>query len=292
MAYLDRAGQDRFALALLLAGIVHAVVILGVGFEPPQPEKIKRSLAITLLQSPAREPPKTAEFHAQEHQHGEGAAEKPVIPRAEPLPPLRPVPRPHPAPVPVPTPPQAREPAPEARRKPVLVRAKAEKAVMVADGEADHPQATPRRLDLAVLSQQITEVGAELNQTRETQAQGLRKVYINSVNAHKYKAAAYERAWQQKIERVGNLNYPDEARREKLSGGLVLAVGLRPDGSVYSVKVLDSSGHQVLDDAAKRIVELAAPYAAFPPELRQEADVLIITRTWRFYSDSRLETAP
>lgn len=286
--YADRDSHDRFLLALLLAGVFHALLILGVGFDFPPPEKIKQSLTVTLVQNPTRQAPKTAEFLAQEHQIGEGSSEKKAIPRTEPAPP-RPVIRPHTDPIPSPA---HHTPTPEAKRKPVLTREKAEKVIASADGEADHAEAQPRHLDLGSLSQQITAVSAELNESRDTQAQGLRKVYINSVNAHKYKAAAYERAWQQKIERIGNLNYPDEARREKLSGSLLMTVGLRPDGSVYNIQVRHSSGHQVLDDAAKRIVELAAPFAAFPPELKQEADVLIITRTWRFYSDSRLETAP
>jgi protein TonB len=282
----DRAlFNDRLLISLLLAGIVHAVIILGVGFEAPKPEKVKRSLSVTLVQAPSREAPKTAEFLAQEHQVGSGLGEKKAIPRAHPLPPreTRGQDAEH-APAPV------REPAPAAKRKPVLVQPQAEQAVAVADGEADQPEAQPRRLDLSALSQQIAEVSTELNHSRETEAQGLRKVFINSVNAHKYKAAAYERAWQQKIERIGNLNYPDEARRQKLSGSLLLVVGLRQDGTVYSVKVSHSSGHQVLDDAARRIVELAAPFGPFPSELRQEADILMITRTWRFYNDSRLET--
>ncbi len=283
--HTDRTLNDRFLFALLLAGIIHAVLILGIGFEMPKPEKIKQSLSVTLVQTPTRVAPKVADFLAQEHQTGSGDGQKKAIPRSQPLPP-RETQGQHTEHAPAPVP----EPAPEAKRKPVLVQPKAEKSVSVADGEADQPEAQPRRLDMSALSQQIAEVSTELNHSRETQAQGLRKVFINSVNAHKYKAAAYEHAWQEKIERIGNLNYPDEARRQKLSGSLVMTVGLRQDGTVYNIKVSHPSGHQVLDDAATRIVQLAAPFAPFPPELRQEADVLMITRTWRFYNDSRLET--
>jgi protein TonB len=283
----DHAINDRFLVALLIAGIVHAILILGVSFETPKPDRVKRSLAVTLVQQPSRTPPKAAEHLAQEHQVSSGLGQKKVVPRAQPVPEVRQPPKPRPEPVPTPP---VQTPATEAKRKPVLVQPKAEKAVPVDHGQAEHPEAQPRKLDLGSLSQQIAAVSTELNLARETQAQGLRKVFINSVNAHKYKAAAYERSWQQKIERVGNLNYPDEARRQKLSGSLVLTVGLRQDGTVYSIKVSHSSGHAVLDDAAKRIVELAAPFGPLPPELRQEVDVLMITRTWRFYNDSRMET--
>ena len=90
------------------------------------------------------------------------------------------------------------------------------------------------------------------------------------------------------MERIGNLNYPDEAKRRKLYGNLVLAVTLRPDGTVEDLRLLRSSGHKLLDDAAKRIVSLAAPYAPFPREIREETDLLEITRTWQFLNSNRL----
>ena len=101
-------------------------------------------------------------------------------------------------------------------------------------------------------------------------------------------SAAYMHDWVRRVERVGNLNYPDEARRRRLSGSLVLVVGIKADGSIYDVMLRDSSGHQVLDDAARRIVELAAPFAPFPGELRKETDILFITRTWKFLSNNSL----
>ncbi len=95
-------------------------------------------------------------------------------------------------------------------------------------------------------------------------------------------------AWRAKVERVGNLNYPDEARRRKLSGKLQLDVALKPDGSIHSIKVRRSSGKRVLDDAAVRIVKLAAPFARFPESFRDEVDILHIQRTWQFLRTNRL----
>lgn len=127
--------------------------------------------------------------------------------------------------------------------------------------------------------------------TRQRQAEMLRTkiIYAKDLRTHRLVVAAYEQAWQEKIERIGNLNFPDEARRDKLSGGLVMAVGIKPDGSVYSIQVQQSSGHAVLDDAARHIVGLAAPFAPLPEEILEEVDVLVITRTWRFDSNYRLE---
>lgn len=242
-------------------------------------------MSVTLVRTPSKAAPEKADFLAQENQLGSGTAEKKAIPRAEPppreTPPARPTERP-PAPVP--------EPMREARRKPVLVKEKSEKKIVADEGEDEQPKPNLPKFSADLLSQQISEVSTALTESHDTEARHPKIVYINSVNAHKYKAAAYEQAWQQKIERIGNLNYPDEARRQKLSGALVLAVGVRQDGSIYSVQVRQPSEHKVLDEAAERIVRLAAPFAPFPDELKQEADVLVITRTWRFYNNYRLET--
>ena len=89
-------------------------------------------------------------------------------------------------------------------------------------------------------------------------------------------------AWRSKVERVGNLNYPEEARKRKLSGSLVLDVALSPDGSINNITVRQSSGHKVLDDAAIRIVKLSAPFSPFPDAIQGETDILHIIRTWQF----------
>ena len=111
-----------------------------------------------------------------------------------------------------------------------------------------------------------------------------------TANTREYEYAAYEEGWRMKVERVGNLNYPDEARRNKLSGNLLLAVTINVDGSLREVKVRRSSGHKLLDDAAVRIVKMAAPYAPFPDTFRNKQDVLTIVRTWQFSSNSQLSS--
>ena len=95
-------------------------------------------------------------------------------------------------------------------------------------------------------------------------------------------------AWRTKVERIGNLNYPDEARRQKLSGNLLLDVALNADGSINEIVLRRSSGFTVLDDAAIRIVELAAPFAPLPKSIREETDILHIQRTWQFLRGNRL----
>ena len=111
--------------------------------------------------------------------------------------------------------------------------------------------------------------------------QGPKRKYITA-STKEWRYAAYMQAWVAKIERIGNLNFPEEARRRNLSGNLVLTVAVRRDGSVESVDVLRSSGRPILDQAAIRIVRLSAPFAQLPPDISEETEVLHITRTWEF----------
>lgn len=105
-----------------------------------------------------------------------------------------------------------------------------------------------------------------------------------------YRYALYVESWRQKVEKVGNLNYPEAAKNLKLYGQLQMTVSIKADGSIESIEINRSSGHKVLDAAAKRIVELGAPYARFPDDVKKEIDVLSITRTWTFTKEDNLAT--
>ncbi|MCA1779544.1 MAG: energy transducer TonB [Xanthomonadaceae bacterium] len=100
--------------------------------------------------------------------------------------------------------------------------------------------------------------------------------------------ASYMRGWVAKVERIGNMNYPEQARRQNIDGSLVLAVDVLPDGSIERIQLMRSSGYDLLDEAAIRIVRLAAPYSALPEEILAETDILTITRTWQFSARSGL----
>lgn len=105
-----------------------------------------------------------------------------------------------------------------------------------------------------------------------------------------YRFANYVDQWRQKIEQVGNLNYPEAARTQRLYGKLQLTVAIRADGSIENIKIQQSSGQRLLDDSARRIVQLAAPFPAFPENIRKDTDVLSITRTWTFSKEDQLST--
>jgi len=108
-----------------------------------------------------------------------------------------------------------------------------------------------------------------------------KRKFIGS-RAEEYRFARYVEDWRLKVERVGNLNYPEAARQRRLYGSLTLTVSIRADGSVENIEVNRTSGHRILDAAAVHIVEMAAPYATFPPDVRRDTDILHITRTWTF----------
>jgi len=129
-------------------------------------------------------------------------------------------------------------------------------------------------------------VGA-LNSTIASAGGGRRVTLTNNMKDYRY--SQYLSDWRMKVERVGAMNYPEEARG-RFFGSLVLSVALRPDGSVDRIIVVRSSGNKVLDDAAKRIVMMASPFAPFPPDIRKETDYLDITRTWTFTRGDTLES--
>lgn len=115
-----------------------------------------------------------------------------------------------------------------------------------------------------------------------------RKKFIGT-RAEEFRFAQYIEDWRLKVEKIGTLNYP-EAAKGKLYGTLLLTVTIKSDGVVDKVEIDKTSGHKILDDAARRIVAMAGPYAVFPPDIRRDTDLLVITRAWSFTSDNHLET--
>ena len=150
--------------------------------------------------------------------------------------------------------------------------------------EPSRPKDPPRRPDFSagLLSQQISEVSESLVKKRNAESQGKRIVYASEAKGHTATLTAYEEAWQAKVEHIGNLNFPEAARDQGLSGSLTVAVAIRPDGSLYSVQILKSSGNPIIDEGAIKIVRLSAPFAPLPQDLLSDIDILVITRSWRF----------
>jgi protein TonB len=150
---------------------------------------------------------------------------------------------------------------------------------------------TPEKPHLSpeLLQQQIAQIGSAVRDKQFSRA-AQRIKFIDAVNASKYVAAQYLHDWEVKVERTGNMNYPQIAGQKNFSGTLIMDVGIKLDGTIYSIRINQSSGNPDLDEAAKKIVRMSAPFAPLPIELQKELDVLVITRVWRFSDYAGLTT--
>jgi protein TonB len=272
------AGSDLIGATLLFSLLLHGVVILGVTFDAEKPKPSTTTLDVTLVDVANQEAPDKADFLAQASNAGGGDKDKAARP-SEPV--SGPLPTPNRGVTPEPK--EAQAPAPQDRTPAPLLTTSGETAFAVDASRqpTDHPPSplpvsdedVQRKLEMARLS-------AEVREQSQAYAKRPRKKFISS-NTREYAYAAYMKGWVGRVERVGNLNYPDEARRQGLYGELVLTVGLNRDGSIKSMDVIKSSGHALLDAAAVRIVRLAAPFPALPAD-KTRVDELYITRTWQF----------
>ena len=272
---------DRLGLTLSLAILAHGMLILGVTFiEEDQAPARYDTMEIVLVRQKSP-PPEEAEALAQASLAGGGEEADPVQPSSPP--PARPAPA---APPPAQAQAAPTETAPPGSDNPLEIAvlddsgppAPVETAAKPAE---ETPEKTPSATALLASSFRIAALNANIRQKLETRAQRPKRTFI-SASTREYRYAAYMEAWRAKVERVGNLNYPEEARRRKLSGSLLLEVALNADGTINEIMIRRSSGEKILDDAAIRIVELAAPYAPFPQNIKQETGVLHIIRTWQF----------
>jgi len=155
--------------------------------------------------------------------------------------------------------------------------------------ETDKKSEQPSTTELVNRSLEMLALDRQINQSLLAYSKKPRSKFI-SARTKEFKYASYMRDWVAKVERVGELNYPDAARRQNLSGKLIVQVAVYPDGSVRDITIRKPSGHKILDDAAVRIVKLAAPFAPFPDSISKDTDVLVITRTWVFTSSNRLKS--
>jgi protein TonB len=327
--YADRVSPgDRLSLTFCLAIIIHALVVLGVTFVPEDHSEPRYdSMEIVLVQH-SSDAPEEADYLAQANQEGGGDSETDVVP-ATPLNPPLPSELPELAaaapsqidspleqavdeqlvespqtpaePQPMPAHPASAEPQQQAlvAAADVTELPMPEREAKIEPDAQTQPQTDPQsaqpaaqKLTAAKLinnSFAIASLSASIERRLEASAQRPRRKFI-SANTREYKFASYMEAWRAKVERVGNLNYPEEARRRHLAGHLILEVVLRQDGSVEEIVLRRSSGHAALDDAAIRIVKLASPFAPFPDTFRDEVDRLHITRTWRFMNNYRLSS--
>jgi periplasmic protein TonB len=269
---------DRFGVTLLFSLIAHGVLALGLTFEFEKPAPSLPTLDVILVQSASAQKPDKADFLAQANNTGGGESEKVSRPRetlSGAIPKVTPgiAPQPIEAGAPKPTPAQQAE---------LLTQERAQFTVHSEKETPENPALTqPTSRELIDKKIEMARLAAEIQRESQAYAKRPKRKFI-SANTKEYAYASYMAAWVARIERIGNLNYPDEARRQQLHGQLVLSVALRRDGSIKAIDVIQPSGHKVLDDAAQRIVNLAAPFPPIPLVTGEDIDELYITRTWQF----------
>jgi len=313
---------DRFGLTFCLAVMAHGILVLGVTFAPEDiPPPRYETMEIILVQQKS-EAPEDAKILAQESLQGGGNVEEEISPSAPfnpPFPQEEPeiaAPPPDKSQTPAESAAEAPEIVTETEPEPAEIveeiavessdaEERLAEKIDIKDKEAkpaeevakqqipeenvrdkqvpEKPELppTPSATALMTNSFKIASLSAQIRRKLQAKAERPRRKFI-SASTKEYKYASYMEAWRKKVERVGNLNYPEAARKKKLSGSLILDVALNNDGSINQITVRRSSGHKVLDDAAIRIVELASPYSLFPDHIREETDILHITRTWQF----------
>ena len=277
--------HDRAGFTIFTSALVHVVVIMGIGFSyelnqrrPDLAPSIDTTLATSQQNS---DEPEDSDLFAATNQAGGGLAnEDSQI--SSPLPALN-----------YPTTRAAREReqkqrSGKARDRIFIYRNLPDSLVL----GAEDPSRLKQQLNQNTGEEQVaamlnSPLRAELDRQLKLGQQFDRQKFISSrTREHKY--ASYMESWRNRVEQIGNLNYPDEARRRKLSGSLVLTVTINSDGSLEQVNIIRSSGQKILDDAARRIVQMAAPYPEFPQSILEDADRIHITRTWQFLHNSTL----
>ena len=282
----DASKPDVLTIALFAAAAAHAFVLLGVSFTPFLAEmRTPPALEVVLVQERVdADDPVEADYLAQASQDGGGQSDENTRPSA-PFASTQDLDTDGVAPNPV----LASSPeSTSASSEEVITSVYAEQAVDSAETEEEEEERElPPDTVLVEQNLDIARLQAEIDRQQEKFA---KRPKIKTVNARtrESSAADYMYRWVEKVERVGNLNYPDEARRRKLAGALVLIVGIHKSGEIESITVDESSGHRLLDDAAKRIVQLSGPFDPMSGELATETDILYIVRTWEFRSGDEI----
>lgn len=276
--------SQRLGATLALSVALHALLILGVGFAVRGDAPLVPTLDVIFTQTQTALTPKQADFLAAASQVGGGEHDKAMRPREsqagvvpQALPGSSPVPQQR-QDAAAPPPPQSRVVSSRNGEEQVV---RAQQQPMPEQPRPDAPLNAREQRDA-----EMARLAAEVHLRSAQYAKRPNRKFV-SASTREYAWANYLRAWVDRAERVGNLNYPDEARQRRLGGQVVITVGVRRDGSVESARVLRSSGTPLLDEAALRVVRLAQPFPALP-QTKDDVDILQVTRTWAFLPGGEL----
>ncbi|MBX2857544.1 MAG: energy transducer TonB [Cellvibrionaceae bacterium] len=276
----DIGSGDRLTFTVFLAIAIHAIFILGVSFKVESGQKLAPTLNITLATYNSKVAPEKTDFLAQFDQQGSGTESELKELTTQQMADLSDL--------------RIKQVTPLPQQKAVDISAADSQRITTTRStqvvaSLDDPNETTLRKpvegqdrDIPLDNPEIASLQAKLDKLRQDLARQPKIRRLTSLSTKSSIDAQYQLDWQQKIETIGNDNFPEEALQNSIFGRLRLSVLILPDGRVESIEVLQSSGQSILDDAAVQIVKLAAPFRSFPAEIKKEADKLEIIRTWTF----------
>ena len=279
--------NDKLFFCLFLAIIFHALLLFGVGFKVPDLSKnsMNKSFNVVLAQFETKDKVEKADFIGQADQEAGGESEELLAPSA-----IEKA--------------QFNDPNKTSSELQVKAQPKIAKSsspqFIAANKQGDNnssPKEKSKDLQQAVLdtasliekSYQLSGLIANLDNEQVNQAKKAKKRQISAA-IHRSSDALYLDSWRRKIEQIGNQNYPERAKQEKIYGNLTLKVAINRNGTIHQVIIMNSSGSKLLDDAAVRIVRLAAPFNPLTEEMKKDTDILEIIRIWRFQEDHSVKT--
>jgi protein TonB len=278
----------RISTAVLASMIVHTILVFGITFKAANPDLFRtdKPLDVVLVNAKSESKPLKADVLAQSNLDGGGDVEQEVHASS-------PLPADEADSVAASSDLDRRIKQQEAKVKQLMAMAQSKYAVdssPPAEKPAEPPPTPGPKTDLLASSLEMARLQARINEQYSAYEKRPRRVYVGT-RAQEYAYARYVEDWRLKIERIGNLNYPEAAKRNHIYGALVLTVTIKSDGSLEDVQVDRSSGSKVLDAAAIKIVQMSAPFAPFTPEMRKSVDILGITRVWNFTNSDLLTSS-
>ena len=281
--------RERFRFMIFLSACAHALLVLGVGFTYLTDANDESSIEVILAQYRSQIQPDDADFIAQENQTGSGSQDETTVPSSPFMSDLndadinevRPA---HEA--------QVLNETPEQPNLTALYSINAEQAVAQQRNmpEQEEKQALSEQSSSEEISLAIASLRAQLDLQQQAFARQPRKYTLSSASARKSHEASYLDSWRRRVEAVGNINYPIKARQQQVYGNVRMLISLNASGQISEIRIIQSSGESLLDQAAVDIVNLAAPFEPFPEELKAEADILEIVRTFRFHEGNTLSS--
>ena len=276
-------GEGRFSATMVLSLLVHGVFVLGVGYALEQAAPVMPTLDVILTQTQTALTPKQADFMAQANNQGGGEHDKSSRPREN-----QSGPAPQPEPGVAARALQAQSPSPAPPPQARVISSTRGETVTTRAVATTPPSERPLPVGAEKIERDIrmARLAAEIHLRSERYAKRPKRKFV-SASTQEYAWAGYLRGWVDRVERVGNLNYPDEARRRRLQGQVVISVAVRRNGSVERADIVQSSGIPLLDASALRIARLAEPYPPLP-HTDEDPDILHVTRTWQFLPDGAL----